>query len=174
MIAFMLSLILLHGCLFMADEYLFHKKRGLARAEINNSLIDGALFLIPLVICIFFPYMELTKNIFLATAFLSCMSIAKNELFYKDLCVRERLIHSLLYVLHPAILYTFFVSWEYNYFHDYPNFWMVQLIYIFFGTKTLAYRIIYWNYIFHPDDLVKDSSESSLTYSSKYTEDKEK
>lgn len=147
MLAFMLSSILIHGSLFMADEYLFHKKRGLDRAEINNSLIDGALFLIPLVISIFFPYKALTKYIFLVSAFLSCISIVKNELFYKDLCVRERLIHSFLYVLHPIILYSFYISWSENYFHQYSNFWMVQLIYIFFGTKTLAYRIIYWNYI---------------------------
>lgn len=158
MISFMLGLIIIHGALFMADEYLFHKKRGLSRAEINNSLIDGALFLVPLVIAIFFPFKELTKWIFLISAFLSCLSIAKNELFYKDLCVRERLIHSLLYVLHPAILYTFYISWVGNYFHSYSNFWMVQLIYIFFGTKTLAYRIIYWNYIFHPEDISKKSS----------------
>ena len=30
------------------------------------------------------------------SAFLSCISISKNELFYKNLCVRERLIHSLV------------------------------------------------------------------------------
>jgi hypothetical protein len=157
MLAFMLSSILIHGALFMGDEYLFHKKRGLTRAEINNSLVDGALFLVPLVISIFFPFTIITKWIFLTTAFLSCISIVKNELFYHELCVRERLIHSLLYVLHPIILYSFYISWSQNYFHDYPNFWMIQLIYIFFGTKTLAYRIIYWNYIFEPEKLNKDS-----------------
>lgn len=151
MIALMLSLIIIHGILFMADEYLFHKKRGLSRSEINNSLIDGALFLTPLIICIFFPFKELTKTIFLITAFLSCISIVKNELFYKDLCVRERLIHSFLYVLHPAILYSFYISWEGNYFHEKSDFWLIQLVYIFFGTKTLAYRIIYWNYIFEEE-----------------------
>ncbi|OIQ18990.1 MAG: hypothetical protein BM556_06815 [Bacteriovorax sp. MedPE-SWde] len=147
MITLMISLTILHGTLFTVDEYLFHKKRGLSKNEIYNSLIDGALFLIPLVICIFFSFKPLMKNIFLGCAFLSCISIAKNELFYKDICVRERLIHSLLYVLHPAILYSFYISWAGNYFDAYPNFWMLQLIYIFFGLKTLAYRIIYWNYI---------------------------
>lgn len=151
MITFMLCLIIIHALLFAADEYLFHKKRGLKKDEIYNSLIDGALFLIPLVISIFFPFTNLTKIIFLTTAILSCISIVKNELFYKDLCVRERLIHSFLYVLHPAILYSFYISWAGNYFHEFSNVWLVQLVYIFFGTKTLAYRIIYWNYIYEDE-----------------------
>ena len=78
---------------------------------------------------------------------MSLNSIAKNEFFYKDLEFGERFTHSLLYVLHPVILFAYYYVW------------LVQLLYVFLGFQAVAYQIIYWNYIHDPKSLGSPSEE---------------
>lgn len=141
----------IHSLIYQLDEYIFHKKRGLSKAEIIGSIVDGFIYLVPLVLATMIPYKEPWTSVFLFFAVLSCLSIVKNEWFYPEVLEKkERMLHSALYVLHPVLLYTFYLSWEDNYFSQYPNFWMFQLIYLAVGFKSVTYQIIYWNYI-HED-----------------------
>ena len=147
MITFLLIIMSLQVILFHVDEYYFHRKRGLSKYEIASAITDGAFYVLPLIIATFAKFDSIWKTIFIVLAGISCLSIAKNELFYPALQVKERIIHSLLYVLHPILLYSFYISWKGNFFDAYPNFWILQLLYVAIGFKTVIYQIIYWNYI---------------------------
>jgi hypothetical protein len=137
----------LHIILVQIDEHFFNKKRSHSRFEIISVVSDGFLFLLPQLLAIFVTYDEKWDLIYKCLGALSMISIVKNEWFYNDLDKMERLTHACLYVLHPIILFTFFESWQNNYFDTQTNFWMFQLIYVGVGFKTISYQIIYWNYI---------------------------
>lgn len=143
----LLFLMILHVALLNVDEYYFHRKRQLCRLEVYSLLIDGALYLIPLGIAIFAPISDSWKLLYIAFATLSCLSVAKNEWFYHHIEKKERTLHALLYLLHPILLYSFYLSWVENYFVHNLNFWIIQICYLGFGFKTLSYQIIYWNYV---------------------------
>lgn len=143
----LIALIILHVILMNLDEHYFNKNRAHSRYEILSVISDGILFLIPLLIAIFVSYDESWSIIYKTLGAISMISIVKNELFYKGLDVRERLTHACLYVLHPIILFTFYESWQNNYFDTHTNFWMIQLVYVGLGFKTICYQLIYWNYI---------------------------
>ena len=134
--------------LFHIDEYYFHRRRKVTRQEIISALVDGLFYVIPLCLATFAPVTIVWQITFIVFAVMSCISIAKNEFFYPKLDRSERLVHSFLYLLHPVILYTFFISWQGDYFNANPNFWMFQLLYLGLGLRTLAHQLIYWNYIY--------------------------
>tara|TARA_B100001248_G_scaffold262731_2_gene261845 strand:- start:15092 stop:15571 length:480 start_codon:yes stop_codon:yes gene_type:complete len=147
--------------LFHIDEYYFHRRRKVKRSEIVNALIDGSLYVLPLCIAVFTPFTMEWRIVFIVLASISCISIAKNEYFYPKLDRQERLVHSFLYVLHPILLYTFYISWQEDFFNKYPYFWIVQITYLGLGLRTLAHQLIYWNYIYsddlHEQNLKNDS-----------------
>ena len=64
-----------------------------------------------------------------------------------EITIRERLIHTTLYILHPLILYAFYISWKRDFFATNLTYWMLQLGYFALGFKAITYHIIYWNYI---------------------------
>jgi hypothetical protein len=146
----MILLMIAHVCLYNIDEHLFNKKRDHSRYEILSTISDGVLFLLPILMATFVSFDADKTWIYKTLAAISMLSIIKNECFYQNLEVKERLIHACLYVLHPIILFNFFESWQNHYFQTHPNFWMVQLVYLGFGIKSFTYQLIYWNYIHEP------------------------
>jgi len=150
MTVFLSVITVLHGILFRIDEFKFHRKRGVQKVELINALFDGFLFLSALAIALFADFSYWSEKIYIALAIVSCLSIAKNEFFYKGLELGERFTHSLLYVLHPVILFAYYDGWKVNYFDKHYYVWLVQLLYVFLGFQAIAYQIIYWNYIYDP------------------------
>ncbi len=143
-------LMILHVLLINVDEHYFNRKRPHSKLEIWSIITDGLFFLIPISIATFIKFDPKWIFLYKALAALSMISIIKNEYFYKGLDRWERLTHACLYVLHPIILFNFYESWQNNYFQNNSNFWMIQLLYVGLGVKTLTYQLIYWNYI-HED-----------------------
>ena len=148
MVFFITLTTLVHALLFYFDEYILNKRRGLAQLEVNSALIDGVLYLTLVAMTIFSPFNEVTKIIYVTLSFISCLSIIKNEWLYPDLERVERVVHAGLYILHPLILYAFYLSWERDFFNNEMNYWMIQLCYLILGFKAIAYHVIYWNYIY--------------------------
>lgn len=144
---FLVFIASLHGTLFMIDEHFFHKKRGLVKGELLSSIIDGILFLTPITLTVFTRHSFELEKIYIVLSVLSCISISKNEFFYRGIEQKERLIHSALYVLHPILLYTFYMAWISNFFAIHLNFWTIQLVYLAMCVQTMAYKTVYWNYI---------------------------
>lgn len=147
MVAFITLTTLLHAALFYYDEYVLNKRRGLTQIEVNSALIDGVIYLTLVAMTIFAPFNLVTKMIYLILSFISCLSIIKNEWFYPAIEKVERLVHAGLYVLHPLILYAFYLSWEQDFFNHEMTYWMLQLCYLVLGFKAISYHVIYWNYI---------------------------
>lgn len=110
-------------------------------------IADGALLLLPMLLAIFVPFDAQWVPLYKTLGAISMISVIKNEYFYRDLDVKERVVHACLYVLHPIILFSFYESWQNNYFVNNMNFWLVQLLYVGVGFKTVCYQLIYWNYI---------------------------
>ena len=144
---FLCFIVVFHGILYRIDEFKFHRQRGIGKTELTNSLIDGLIFLITLSIAMFSSFNYWSEKIYIALSILSCLSIAKNEFFYGQLCKGERFTHSLLYVLHTIILYAYYLSWKTNYFDLHYYIWLTQLLYMILGFQALTYSLIYWNYI---------------------------
>lgn len=142
-----IALMILHVILHNIDEHVFNKRRLHSQAEIWSMISDAIFFIIPILMATFIAYRPELELIYKIVAGISMVSIVKNELFYKDLDVKERLVHACLYVLHPILLFNFYESWQHNYFQVHPEFWMVQLLYVGLGFKSISYQIIYWNYI---------------------------
>lgn len=159
---FLLFIVILHGILFRVDEYMFHRKRGLQKRELTNSLIDGLIFLITLAVAMFSKHSYWSDKIYIALSIVSCLSIVKNEFFYENLKKGERFVHALLYVFHTTILYAFYISWRINYFDSHYYIWLTQLLYMILGFQTLAYSLIYWNYIYDPRKYESHDYEDSL------------
>lgn len=148
MVIFITITTVLHAALFYIDEYILHKRRGLSKSEINSGLIDGILYLVIVALTIFTTFNPTLGYIYISLGVLSCISIIKNEFLYPlDISRHERLIHAGLYVLHPLILYAFYISWEMNFFVTNMNYWMMQLGYLALAVKVVVYHLIYWNYI---------------------------
>lgn len=147
MVLFITLTTITHGILFFYDEYILHKERSLSRKEINSALVDGVLFLVPVGLTLFTSFGSTVKYIYITLGFLSCLSIIKNEIFYPELGMRERLVHAGLYILHPLILYAFYISWEQNFFGTNLTYWMLQLCYFILCFKAINYHLIYWNYV---------------------------
>lgn len=143
----MIILMIVHVILHNIDEHYYNAKRSHSRLEVYSHISDGILFIIPLLFATFIDYDPELEIIYKFLAGLSMVSIVKNEYFYEKLEVGERLIHACLYVLHPILLFNFYESWQLDYFSLHTNFWMVQLLYVGFGFKSISYQLIYWNYI---------------------------
>ena len=143
----LIALLILHSILVNIDDHFFNNKRRHSKYETLSVITDGIFFIIPQVMAIFITYTPMWGTIYKVLGAISMASIIKNEYFHKGLDTRERIIHACLYVLHPIILFTFYESWTNNYFVTNTNFWMVLLVYVGIGFKSISYQIIYWNYI---------------------------
>ena len=143
----LIALIILHAVLLNLDEHYFNRKRSHSKYEVASVITDGILLLLPMLLAMFVTYHEKWVFLFKTLGAISMISVVKNEYFYRNLEVQERLVHACLYVLHPIILFSFYESWQNNYFVNNTNFWIVQLLYVGVGFKTVSYQLIYWNYI---------------------------
>lgn len=147
MVIFITLTTFIHGLLFTYDSYILHKKRHLSQKEINSFLLNGVTYLVIIGLTIFTTFSPMLSIVYLVLAFISCLSIIITELFYPSLTVKERVVHGGLYVLHPLILYAFYLSWEMDFFNTNMTYWMLQLCYLILGFKAMTYHVIYWNYI---------------------------
>jgi len=149
MILFITFTTLLHAILFTYDEYILHKRRSLSQKEVNSGLIDGLLFLSTVAMTLFTTFSEVLDVVYISLACLSCIAIIKHEMFLPgEITVEERLVHVTLYILHPLILYAFYISWKRDFFGTNLTYWMLQLGYFALGFKAISYHVIYWNYIY--------------------------
>ena len=152
MVGFITFITLFHAVLYFLDEHIFHRERGLSTNEIKSGVFDGILFVITVGLTIFTTYSESLSYLYITLATLSCLSIIKHEYFYPEvLSKKERLTHALLYIVHPLILYAFYLSWQSNLFDQNLLYWMLQLAYFALAFKSASFYIIYWNYIYEKD-----------------------
>lgn len=129
--------------LLTVDEFVFHRRRGLATWERWGHPIDTSCFVACLVVLLL---MDVARSktffVYLALATLSTLIITKDEFVHHEACqATEQWLHSLLFVLHPVCLFCF---WQLAVAGEYKL--------ILFNSVAVAtfmvYQLIYWNIIY--------------------------
>jgi hypothetical protein len=128
------------GAVIFFDEFYFHFKRGLPLWERIGHPIDSLSVLMCLVFLIFAPKNQTTEFIYIGMALLSCICVTKDEFIHCRLCEpKEMWLHSILFVVHPIVLFTAMNEWEIH-----TNYLIGGLGAIF---CFMIYQILYWNFI---------------------------
>ena len=130
-----------HAALMCLDEFYCHSKRGLSRWERMGHPLDTVAFLGCCGIAVWQnPYGSFEAgSVFLGFSIFSCLLITKDEWIHSQVCSRfESWIHSLLFILHPIILFS---VWQLRLEKK------VEFLYIQTSLVSLflAYQLIYWN-----------------------------
>lgn len=150
---------LLQTVLMSADEYIFHRKRGLPLWEKLGHPLDTMSVLGLYFFILMAPYTALNLKWFIALGVLSCLMITKDEFVHKHHCSgSEQWLHAVLFVNHPILLTSLGLCWPVL--HDQPTFSLIQNLMPSSSDVTLAiklqttmisgflmYQIVYWNFL---------------------------
>jgi hypothetical protein len=131
--------LVLQSILILADEVLFHRKRGLPDWEVFGHPLDSLSVAAPLVLTITVPFSSTTLSIYLVLAAFSSVFVTKDEFLHARVCTpAEHWLHSLLFLIHPLVFiaagwiwYTGSIQW----------FLALQVVLILCFT---LYQLVYW------------------------------
>ena len=134
--------VVLQGAVMLADEGLFHRRRGLPRWERIGHPLDTLTIAICLAWLVAVPPGRTALTIYVALAMFSTLFVTKDEPVHARLCSGgEQWLHALLFVLHPIVLAALGLVWWSG---EHPTLLVVQL------AATLAfgvYQVVYWNIV---------------------------
>ncbi|HEX3855248.1 MAG TPA: hypothetical protein VHW01_30000 [Polyangiaceae bacterium] len=125
-----------------ADEFVFHRKRGLPRWErlghpldtLTTALCYGWLIAVPATA----PH---ALGIYTALCAFSCIFITKDELVHSRVCEPlEIWLHAVLFVLHPIVFLGFGLIW-----YSGADTWALTAV-LGATLALFAYQIVYWNF----------------------------
>jgi 2-polyprenyl-6-hydroxyphenyl methylase/3-demethylubiquinone-9 3-methyltransferase len=136
----LLAPMIIQGLFMFVDEFYYHHKRGLPRWERMGHPADTISVLICFLILCLLPYSETNLYYYIAACAFSCVLITKDEFVHSQVCDKnEQWLHSMLFVLHPIILFAAGIIWKSE--QD------IQLLYVQTAIISvfLFYQIIYWN-----------------------------
>lgn len=131
---------IIQGAAIIADEMIFHRKRGLPRWERIGHPIDTFTVIACLMFLALTNRTPTTEIIYYVMAGISCVFVTKDEWVHRKLCSAEEMwLHAILFMMHPLLLFTAMHEWE-----------------TIRGTLTmvsagifsfLVYQVVYWNFI---------------------------
>jgi hypothetical protein len=123
----------------VADEFYFHRRRGLPRWERIGHPLDTLTVLGCYAVALALPLTAWSLRTYVALAVFSCLFVTKDELVHAKYCKPlEHWVHALLFVLHPIV----FASMGFLWLKEARPLMFVQ------GALTLAfglYQTLYWN-----------------------------
>lgn len=130
----------LQGGAMFADEFYFHRKRGLHRWERIGHPLDTITVLLCYLYLLFSPVTQENIYIYGGLAIFSCLFVTKDEFVHAKECTpSEHWLHAFLFILHPVILGLAGWMW----FSQSPlSFLIGQSI---LTGVFLIYQIIYWS-----------------------------
>jgi len=148
--------------IFMAaDEFWFHRRRGLPRWERIGHPLDTLTVVLCLAWILLIPPNHRTVAVFLALAIFSCVFVTKDEPVHKRCCSAAELwLHAILFVLHPIVMASAGLLWP-AIWSTSPDYllWAVQFsgferAFILFNCALMVsfgiYQIVFWNLLWHP------------------------
>jgi hypothetical protein len=96
---------ILQGGAMFADEFYFHRKRGLSRWERIGHPLDTITVLMCFVFLLLFPLTQTNFFIYVSLSIFSCLFVTKDEFVHaKECSPLEHWLHAFLFILHPIIL----------------------------------------------------------------------
>ncbi len=130
----------LQGLAMFADEFYFHRQRGLPLWERVGHPLDS----LTVLVCYLFIALQaptaLNMNIYIGLCAFSCVFITKDEFIHTEKCsAEENWLHSILFILHPLTFLSAGLIWKENLNAGFLVF-QPALIFIF-----MMYQIIYWS-----------------------------
>jgi Ni/Fe-hydrogenase subunit HybB-like protein len=128
------------GFVILFDEFFFHRKRGLPRWERIGHPVDSFTVLICLLFLAFTERTHTNEMIYVGLALASCLCVTKDEWVHRKLCGAEEMwLHSVLFILHPLVLFTGMAEWE-----DSRSLILGAAggVFVF-----MVYQITYWNFV---------------------------
>lgn len=139
MVALFVVAVGLQASAMLVDEAVFHRRRGLPRWERIGHPLDTLTIIACLAWLLATEPSSTTLGVYLALAGFSTLFVTKDEFVHARLCSGgEQWLHSILFVLHPIVLFAFGNLWWLGY--EWPL--VGQLV---VTTAFLAYQVVYWN-----------------------------
>ncbi len=137
----------LQGLVMVLDELIFHRRRGLGRFERWGHVVDTSVFFGALLIPALASFEQPYILAYCVMAGLSTLVITKDEAIHSRSCgAAEHWCHSLLFILHGAILLLVGLLW-----HLKPDAFLLQALPILVFCWGV-YQHFYWN-IYERDNL---------------------
>jgi len=152
------------------DEHYFHKKRGLPPWEKIGHPIDTLFLLFCFIVALRTDLNQWTLALFIGLALFSCILITKDEFIHSEQCSpAENWLHSLLFVLHPIVLFSVAIQWGIKsgkplFFTGHVSIAEINLVSWFLVVQTvfifsfMIYQIVYWN-ILSQKKVVENNAE---------------
>ncbi|MBC7661088.1 MAG: hypothetical protein H7249_15425 [Chitinophagaceae bacterium] len=130
----------LQALMMFIDEGIFHHRRGLERFERWGHVADTSLFCAAVCVPAFFEPSRIAVIVFIILAFASSLLITKDEWIHAEACSPiEQWCHSLLFILHGALLVIIGVVWVLD-----PTIWELKALPL--GVFLWGvYQHLYWN-----------------------------
>jgi len=147
-----------------ADEFWFHRKRGLPRWERIGHPLDTLTVVLCLTWIICFPPERQTILVFVVLAAFSSIFVTKDEPVHKRHCsAGEQWIHAILFLLHPLVLADAGLLWPAIWSSPPPaHLWAVQYSgferpFLFFLCALMigfgVYQFVFWNLLWPPREM---------------------
>jgi hypothetical protein len=136
-----------------ADEFRFHRKRGLPRWERIGHPLDTLTVVACLVWILCVPPGRRAVTIFVLLAVFSCVFVTKDEPVHRSRCCSaEQWLHALLFMLHPVVLASAGFLWPgsspgiVRFSGSEGTFLELSLLLMVgFGI----YQFVFWNFVWH-------------------------
>lgn len=145
----------------LADEWFFHRKRGLPLWERVGHPIDTLFFIGCLSFALWFPYSDHALTRYLSLSIASVLVITKDEWVHaKRCCGTEHWLHSILFALHPVVLFTYASIWPFLHEPGFPR--TVALAQLAAAGIFTVYQVYYWNWRPRPSDPINNDFYDEL------------
>ncbi|HLL23918.1 MAG TPA: bifunctional 2-polyprenyl-6-hydroxyphenol methylase/3-demethylubiquinol 3-O-methyltransferase UbiG [Kofleriaceae bacterium] len=129
------------GLAMLVDEFVFHRARGLPKWERIGHPLDTLTLVGCLVWLLATSPSQTNLGVYIALSVFSTLFVTKDEFVHAKLCGGgEQWLHSVLFVLHPIVLFAFGAVW----WTGYTSLLIGQLV---VTLAFLAYQVIYWNVV---------------------------
>jgi 2-polyprenyl-6-hydroxyphenyl methylase/3-demethylubiquinone-9 3-methyltransferase len=146
----------LQGIAMVVDEAVFHRKRGLPRWERIGHPLDTLTIVVCLGWLLATSPSSTTLGVYIGLAAFSTLFVTKDELVHAKLCSGgEQWLHSVLFVLHPIVLFAFGNLWWHG--HLAPLVGQLVVTIAFMG-----YQIVYWCVLRAPERAVNNDWYADL------------
>ena len=141
MLALFIVAVGLQGAAMVVDEFVFHRKRGLPRWERIGHPLDTLTLIACLVWLLASTPTATNLGIYIALAVFSTLFVTKDEFVHAKLCSGgEQWLHSVLFVLHPIVLFAFGWIW----WAGVEGPLVGQLV---VTSAFMTYQIVYWSFV---------------------------
>ncbi len=142
-----------------ADEFHFHRKRGLPRWERIGHPLDTLTVLACLTWLLLKPADSFSIPVYVGLSIVSCLFITKDEGIHHRCCpAAEQWLHALLFILHPLVLLSAGLLWPAVHepapasrvLFDGGDARSLLLGYVALASLFGLYQLVYWNLIWRP------------------------